>query len=425
MKLFNVRNFIMLALALFALTSYAFGLQIADPSDVPALFGMAAAMPLMQGWGRIREPMKPFSNVAVSTTANSTIPRYPRTVLGLLLQLGGTTFAKSDITRIELFLGEKSIWGPVSGTEVNDIVNYVNGNRDQDANWLPVDFTLPNVKEIGGEQIGGIDLSTLPDGIVRVEVDIGSSASAPTLLGHIVWGTPQGGGAAGGMMLKLIKRVYPQLASGDQFPSVTLKNALVLRQFFRYTVANAAVSAAAGGGASFANTGNGVMGAITVSANTRTGRYRLKIVEPAANAGTFVVYDPDGREIGAGNVAAAFSGGGLAFTLADGATDFVSGDGFTIDVLPMNTDGNLNLVEIKRNEVVVWSRTCRAARYEQLRYGRFPQHRMYVADFALDNHIDGLLDTTQPGTTALDYKVNLTSADTLSIVHQMLQPAIS
>ena len=33
-----------------------------------------------------------------------------------------------------------------------------------------------------------------------------------------------------------------------------------------------------------------------------------------------------------GTVAVAFSAGGLAFTLADGSTDFVSGDGFNITV---------------------------------------------------------------------------------------------
>jgi len=80
------------------------------------------------------------------------------------------------------------------------------------------------------------------------------------------------------------------------------------------------------------NTGNGVMGAITVSGAARPGDYKLMFVEPNTNAGSFIVEDPDGVEIGHGNVAAAFSAGGLAFTLADGATDFVSGDSFTISV---------------------------------------------------------------------------------------------
>lgn len=100
------------------------------------------------------------------------------------------------------------------------------------------------------------------------------------------------------------------------------------------------------------NVGNGVMGAITVGAGAKAGVYHLIIVEPATNAGAFVLEDPDGIEVGHGNVAAAFSAGGIGFTLADGATDFSAGDGFNITVAAgsgklrafatANTDGSQN-----------------------------------------------------------------------------------
>lgn len=93
------------------------------------------------------------------------------------------------------------------------------------------------------------------------------------------------------------------------------------------TFAATAVSAALG-----TNTGNGTMGSVTVSAGAKQGVYTLTIIEPGANVGTFIVTDPDGDQIGDGVVASAFSAGGLAFTLADGATDFVAGDSFTITV---------------------------------------------------------------------------------------------
>lgn len=80
------------------------------------------------------------------------------------------------------------------------------------------------------------------------------------------------------------------------------------------------------------NTGNGAMGAITVSAGAKFGDYKLVMIEPGTDAGKFQVEGPDGKIIGTGTVGQAFSKGGLAFTLADGATDFVSGDGFTITV---------------------------------------------------------------------------------------------
>lgn len=85
-------------------------------------------------------------------------------------------------------------------------------------------------------------------------------------------------------------------------------------------------------GALGTNTGNGAMGAITVSAGAKIGRYTLTIIEPATNAGAFMVTDPDGLVVGHGNVAAAFSAGGLAFTLADGGTDFAAGDQFSLTV---------------------------------------------------------------------------------------------
>lgn len=80
------------------------------------------------------------------------------------------------------------------------------------------------------------------------------------------------------------------------------------------------------------NTGNGAMGAITVSAGAKAGVYVLTILEPGSNVGAFMVEDPDGINIGNGDVAAAFSAGGLAFTLADGGTDFAAGDQFAITV---------------------------------------------------------------------------------------------
>lgn len=92
-------------------------------------------------------------------------------------------------------------------------------------------------------------------------------------------------------------------------------------------IRGAATSAAVG-----SNTGNGVMGAVTLGAGAKEGDYKLTIVEPAANAGAFVVEDPSGSVVGHGTVGVAFAAAGLSFTLADGATDFVAGDTFKITV---------------------------------------------------------------------------------------------
>ena len=110
-----------------------------------------------------------------------------------------------------------------------------------------------------------------------------------------------------------------------------------------YSGGSAAAAAAAG------NTGDGAMGAITVT-TAPPGIYQVVITEPGANAGEFEVRAPGGAVIGQGTVGAAYNAGGLAFTLADGATDFAVGDRFNITVTggagkykeynPGNTDGS-------------------------------------------------------------------------------------
>ena len=79
-------------------------------------------------------------------------------------------------------------------------------------------------------------------------------------------------------------------------------------------------------------TGDGVMGAITVSKRAEVGVYVLRIVKAAANAGDFTVTSPAGVVIGTGSVAVACVAGPLSFTLADGAADFVVGDIINITV---------------------------------------------------------------------------------------------
>lgn len=80
------------------------------------------------------------------------------------------------------------------------------------------------------------------------------------------------------------------------------------------------------------NSGNGTVGAVTVGLGAKPGVYKVTFIEPASDAGTFIVEDPDGVNVGNGDVAVAFAGGGLGFTIADGSNNFASGDQFTITV---------------------------------------------------------------------------------------------
>lgn len=113
---------------------------------------------------------------------------------------------------------------------------------------------------------------------------------------------------------------------------MTLASGVVLRGMVMGTVVGAATAAAAAG-----NTGNGAFGAVTVGAGVKPGVYQITCIEPAANAGVFLVEGPDGVTVGRATVAVAFTGP-INFTIADGATDFISGDRFTVTVAEPDTD---------------------------------------------------------------------------------------
>lgn len=89
---------------------------------------------------------------------------------------------------------------------------------------------------------------------------------------------------------------------------------------------------AAAGAAVAGNTGNGtITAAPAVGQAAKPGVYRVVCIEPATNGGKFSVEDPDGILVGIAAVGTEFTAH-LTFTIADGATDFVAGDAFTITV---------------------------------------------------------------------------------------------
>lgn len=91
-----------------------------------------------------------------------------------------------------------------------------------------------------------------------------------------------------------------------------------------------AVSAAKSGG----NTGGGSLTldvTTPVLAGAKVGVYTVRCITAATDSGTFRVTDPDGFVIGDVAVGATFAND-IKFAIADGAPDFVVGDGFDITV---------------------------------------------------------------------------------------------
>ncbi|MCX6624683.1 MAG: head decoration protein [Acidobacteria bacterium] len=90
------------------------------------------------------------------------------------------------------------------------------------------------------------------------------------------------------------------------------------------------------------NTGNGVMGTVTLGVAAVPGSYVLTCKTKASNAGVFTVVDPRGLPLPDLTVAVAYAGNHLNCTLADGSTDFEVGDKFTIAVSVASEIGEFN-----------------------------------------------------------------------------------
>lgn len=139
------------------------------------------------------------------------------------------------------------------------------------------------------------------------------------------------------MTVKIMGPTLGDWLKGEHDQRFTRETVAVAQSGTERTVATGTVLGATGTGtatsaAAAGNTGDGAMGAITVSAGAQKGVYTLRIIKAAGNAGDFVVTAPDGDIVGYGTVAVAFSAGGLSFTLADGNADFIVGDTFHITV---------------------------------------------------------------------------------------------
>lgn len=125
------------------------------------------------------------------------------------------------------------------------------------------------------------------------------------------------------------------LLAGDTNDILSEKVTLLLGQNLkRGAVLGKVTIGAINGAAAAGNTGNGALAGVAIAAAgvPKVGIYRVVCVEAVGNSGRFVIEDPDGVIIGQYVVAAAAFNNGIAFTIADGAVDFLAGDSFLITI---------------------------------------------------------------------------------------------
>lgn len=98
------------------------------------------------------------------------------------------------------------------------------------------------------------------------------------------------------------------------------------------------------GTANGGNTGNGTMTAVAAGgAALKVGTYLVECVVAASNAGQFKVIDPDGVRLNDAFVGVAYTSNHLNLTLNDGSTDFIVGDKFTVAVTGTGNSGKFKV----------------------------------------------------------------------------------
>lgn len=128
----------------------------------------------------------------------------------------------------------------------------------------------------------------------------------------------------------VVKTELPNRASRDEGTLASGSGVVECGTVLGKIGVGAAVSAAKAGG----NTGTGTLTmdvANPVRDGAKVGVYRVRLKAAAANGGTWQITDPEGYDLGEVAVGAAFDND-VKFATADGATDFIVGDGFDITV---------------------------------------------------------------------------------------------
>lgn len=148
--------------------------------------------------------LDPFTNVVASGVAICDMNKFLGTVLEkITLNLGGTTFTKAMITKIELKANGKVIF-ETDGSKL-DASNLYNA-ATAEATFLKLDFMDRRANTVNARQAGSIDLSA-GSGIasLRLEITI-AGATAPTLVGFCDVSPPTSDPAEAGIRGLILRR---------------------------------------------------------------------------------------------------------------------------------------------------------------------------------------------------------------------------
>lgn len=136
------------------------------------------------------------------------------------------------------------------------------------------------------------------------------------------------------------------LIAGTNVLTVTEEGTLITGQNLTRGAVLGKISLAAGTAVAGTNTGNGTVSAFALAAGgpALIGSYVATCTAAATDSGTFSIKDPNGVLLGYATVGSAFTAAGITVTIADGTTDFIVGDSFTLPI----TAGSGKLTQLSK-----------------------------------------------------------------------------
>ncbi len=182
---------------------------------------------------------RPFNPVTFGTKAVTQVDKYLKTLLGVEVTMGGG-MTKANTSEISVLLGSRTIVGPITGTELDEINTY-NG-MPVDSSRLSIDLTERDMssrnynKQIAVE-LGGIDMPSIGGDEIYVEWTNSMGSGSPTLNSRLVLGdlqTAKENRDPNSQAIKKIKTTtLPSTGSVDVIWTPQLRGAQLLRAHFK------------------------------------------------------------------------------------------------------------------------------------------------------------------------------------------------
>jgi len=129
-----------------------------------------------------KQQLATFNALANGARASAQVPSYKQSLAKIVLQFSGS-ITKALIDEIVLKVGSRTVFGPVSGAQLDKLMKY-RGQYDH-ANFLSIDLTERTLQNAYEREVGAIDIPHLGGDAIFVEVLNSAVSGTPALAGTV------------------------------------------------------------------------------------------------------------------------------------------------------------------------------------------------------------------------------------------------